>query len=188
MMTRPPRVIGQTVIQRQGPPRGWTDAERAELALYLSGSVTDHGIIAFTAWSPSRRARNRSNRSATASRPSVVNGHRPAATTTNGSTAAASVHPAGSETTARSHRAGGPGPPPVLAIGGELEVASGQRMMLVTDERHLHTALSEYIKHYNAGRSHQGHDMSLRAPDDSPDIIRSQPRCTGSAGNRFSAD
>jgi hypothetical protein len=35
------RVIGQTVIQRQGPPFGWTDAERAEPALYLSGSITD---------------------------------------------------------------------------------------------------------------------------------------------------
>jgi hypothetical protein len=34
-------VIGQTVVQRQGPPFGWTDAERAESALYLSGSVTD---------------------------------------------------------------------------------------------------------------------------------------------------
>jgi putative transposase len=27
------------------------------------------------------------------------------------------------------------------------------------------------VEHYNTGRSHQGHDMSLRAPDDSPDII-----------------
>jgi hypothetical protein len=34
------RVIGQTVIQEQGPPFGWTDAERGESALYLSGSVT----------------------------------------------------------------------------------------------------------------------------------------------------
>ena len=34
-------VIGQTVVQRQGPPFGWTDAERAEQALYLSGSITD---------------------------------------------------------------------------------------------------------------------------------------------------
>ena len=34
-------VIGQTVVQRQGPPFGWTDAERTESALYLSGSVTD---------------------------------------------------------------------------------------------------------------------------------------------------
>jgi hypothetical protein len=34
-------VIGQTVVQEQGPPFGWTDAERAEPALYLSGSFTD---------------------------------------------------------------------------------------------------------------------------------------------------
>jgi hypothetical protein len=34
-------VIGQTVVQRQGPPWGWTHVERAEQALYLSGSVTD---------------------------------------------------------------------------------------------------------------------------------------------------
>lgn len=34
-------VIGQTVVQRQGPPFGWTEAERSEEALYLSGSVTD---------------------------------------------------------------------------------------------------------------------------------------------------
>ena len=34
-------VIGQTVVQRQGPLWGWTDEERAESALYLSGSVTD---------------------------------------------------------------------------------------------------------------------------------------------------
>jgi hypothetical protein len=30
-------VIGQTVVQRQGPPFGWTDAERAELALLPVG-------------------------------------------------------------------------------------------------------------------------------------------------------
>jgi putative transposase len=38
--------------------------------------------------------------------------------------------------------------------------------MLIAGERHLHTVLSEYIAHYNTGRSHQGHGMSLRAPDD----------------------
>ena len=43
--------------------------------------------------------------------------------------------------------------------------------VLIIGERHLHAVLSEYVKHYNTGRSHQGHDMSLRAPDDSPDII-----------------
>ena len=42
---------------------------------------------------------------------------------------------------------------------------------MLIGERHLHAALSEYVKHYNTGRSHQGHDMSLRAPDDSPNII-----------------
>ena len=39
-------VIGQTVVQWQGPPFGWTDAERAESALYLSGSVTDPAVKA----------------------------------------------------------------------------------------------------------------------------------------------
>nr|WP_157430397.1 GNAT family N-acetyltransferase [Actinomadura macra] len=34
-------VIGQMVVQDQGPPWGWTPAERAERALYLSGSITD---------------------------------------------------------------------------------------------------------------------------------------------------
>jgi len=43
--------------------------------------------------------------------------------------------------------------------------------MLIIGERHLHAALSEYVRHYNTGRSHQGHDMSLRAPDDGPNII-----------------
>jgi putative transposase len=36
---------------------------------------------------------------------------------------------------------------------------------------HLSAALSEYVGHYNTGRSHQGYDMSLRASDDNPDII-----------------
>ena len=31
--------------------------------------------------------------------------------------------------------------------------------------------LSEYIGHYNTGRSHQGDGMDLRAPDDDPDVI-----------------
>jgi putative transposase len=43
--------------------------------------------------------------------------------------------------------------------------------VLVIGERHLRAVLSEYLEHDNTGRSHQGHDMSLRAPDDSPDII-----------------
>jgi hypothetical protein len=43
-------VIGQTVLQEQGPPFGWTEAERAESALYLSGS--DRGAVENGAWSP----------------------------------------------------------------------------------------------------------------------------------------
>ena len=43
--------------------------------------------------------------------------------------------------------------------------------VLVIGERHLRAVLSEYVEHYNSGRSHQGYDMSLRAPDDSPDIV-----------------
>jgi putative transposase len=59
--------------------------------------------------------------------------------------------------------------------------------MLIAGERHLHTVLSEYVAHYNTGRSHQGHDMNLRAPDD-PDAsafpvpatqIRRRTRLTG---------
>jgi hypothetical protein len=43
--------------------------------------------------------------------------------------------------------------------------------MLITGERHLHAALSEYVTHYNTGRSHQGHGLGLRAPDDAPNVI-----------------
>jgi len=43
--------------------------------------------------------------------------------------------------------------------------------MLITGERHLHTVLTEYIEHYNSGRSHQGDDMHLRAPDDPSNVI-----------------
>ena len=43
--------------------------------------------------------------------------------------------------------------------------------MLITGGRHLHAVLPECIKHYNTGRSHQGHHMSLRAPAGSQDII-----------------
>ena len=43
--------------------------------------------------------------------------------------------------------------------------------MLITGERHLRVILSDYIAHYNTGRSHQGKDMELRAPDDDPDVI-----------------
>ena len=43
--------------------------------------------------------------------------------------------------------------------------------MLIASERHLRVILADYINHYNAGRSHQGEGMGLRAPDDDPDLI-----------------
>jgi hypothetical protein len=43
--------------------------------------------------------------------------------------------------------------------------------MLIIGERHLHAVLSEYMAHYNTGRSHQGHGMGLRAPGDDPDVV-----------------
>jgi putative transposase len=43
--------------------------------------------------------------------------------------------------------------------------------MLIVGERHLHAVLSEYLTHYNTGRSHQGHGMGLRAPDDDLDVL-----------------
>ncbi len=32
-------------------------------------------------------------------------------------------------------------------------------------------AVTRYVAHYNTGRSHQGHGMGLRAPDDDPDVV-----------------
>jgi putative transposase len=43
--------------------------------------------------------------------------------------------------------------------------------MLIADERHSCVVMAEYIKHYNTGRSHQGHGLHLRAPDDAPSVI-----------------
>jgi putative transposase len=43
--------------------------------------------------------------------------------------------------------------------------------MLIAGEQHLRAILSEYIGHYNTGRSHQGEGMGLRAPDDAPDVL-----------------
>jgi hypothetical protein len=37
--------------------------------------------------------------------------------------------------------------------------------MLVTGGRHTRIIMTEYINHYNNGRSHQGHGLGLRAPD-----------------------
>jgi putative transposase len=36
--------------------------------------------------------------------------------------------------------------------------------MLIAGERHARIIMAEYIKHYNTGRSHQGHALDLRAP------------------------
>ncbi|MEY9862929.1 putative transposase [Catenulispora sp. GAS73] len=43
--------------------------------------------------------------------------------------------------------------------------------MLITDERHLRIVLDQYVAHYNAGLSHQGDGMSLRASDDDSNVI-----------------
>jgi transposase InsO family protein len=59
--------------------------------------------------------------------------------------------------------------------------------MLIVGEQHLRAILSEYISHYNTGRSHQGKGMGLRAPDDDPDVIASpsrQPRSSAGPGSQ----
>jgi putative transposase len=43
--------------------------------------------------------------------------------------------------------------------------------ILITGERHLHHVLDVYVSHHNAGRSHQGDGMLLRAPEDEPNMI-----------------
>lgn len=43
--------------------------------------------------------------------------------------------------------------------------------LLITGGSHLHHVLDAYVEHYNAGRSHQGHGVGLRAPDDDPNVI-----------------
>jgi putative transposase len=43
--------------------------------------------------------------------------------------------------------------------------------ILIAGERHSRVVLAEYINHYNTGRSHQGHGLGLRAPDDAPNVI-----------------
>ena len=59
----------------------------------------------------------------------MVNGHRPAAITTNGSAAATSVHPAGSENSCPfSSCKWNSVLAPVLAVGDELEVLAAQGM------------------------------------------------------------
>jgi putative transposase len=43
--------------------------------------------------------------------------------------------------------------------------------ILIAGERHARITMAEYIRHYDAGRSHQGHGLSLRAPDDAPNVF-----------------
>jgi putative transposase len=43
--------------------------------------------------------------------------------------------------------------------------------ILITGDRHLRLVLDQYTEHHNAGRSHQGHGLELRAPLDDPNII-----------------
>jgi putative transposase len=43
--------------------------------------------------------------------------------------------------------------------------------ILITGDRHLRLVLDRYVDHYNAGRSHQGQGVGLRAPDDNPNVI-----------------
>jgi hypothetical protein len=47
----------------------------------------------------------------------------------------------------------------------------GSSPLPIAGERHARVALAEYIKHYDTGRSRQGHGLDLRAPDGAPDVI-----------------
>nr|WP_264085110.1 transposase [Kibdelosporangium phytohabitans] len=47
--------------------------------------------------------------------------------------------------------------------------------ILITGQRHLHHVLDIYVAHHNAGRSHQGDGMLLRAPNDEPNTIPFPP-------------
>jgi putative transposase len=61
--------------------------------------------------------------------------------------------------------------------------------ILITGERHLHHVLDVYIAHHNAGRSHQGNGMLLRAPNDEPNTISPpRPGSTRSDASSVSAD
>jgi putative transposase len=44
--------------------------------------------------------------------------------------------------------------------------------MLIPGERHARLIMAQYIRHYNIGRSHQGHGLDLHAPDDAPNVTR----------------
>ncbi|MGW4385459.1 integrase core domain-containing protein [Streptomyces sp. NPDC004685] len=60
--------------------------------------------------------------------------------------------------------------------------------MLIGGERHPRTVLDHYVAYYNGGRSHQGAGLSLRAPDDDPNVLPFPVRAGrgGPAGYPFS--
>jgi hypothetical protein len=60
--------------------------------------------------------------------------------------------------------------------------------MLIAGEQHLRAILSEYIGHYNTGRSHQGNGMALRAPDDARTSSPSPSRPPGASAGPGSQD
>jgi putative transposase len=43
--------------------------------------------------------------------------------------------------------------------------------ILIAGKRHARIIMAGYVKHYNAGRSHQGHGPGPRAPDDVLSVI-----------------
>jgi putative transposase len=42
--------------------------------------------------------------------------------------------------------------------------------VLIVGERHARVIMAQYSRHYNTGRSHQGHGLD-RPPDDASDVI-----------------
>ena len=67
-----------------------------------------------------------------------------------------------------------PQAPPLSAIAERfLRTAQAEctDRMLIAGERHARVIMTQYIEHYNTGRSHQGHGLDLRAPDDPPSVI-----------------
>ena len=91
--------------------------------------LDSHGVISLTTRSRSGCDRSRSIRSARANRAVVANGQRPSATTTNGSTGAASVQPVRTENNSPfSYMQVDPVLTPVLPVDDELVLPAIQRM------------------------------------------------------------
>ena len=59
------------------------------------------------------------------------------------------------------------------AIGDVFYASAAARGEALVDAwlRHARAVMAEYIRHYNAGRSHRGNGLGLRAPDDAPNVI-----------------